>query len=147
MILLLELINRSFMKKFLSLSILLGVSLLSLPAMAQRPGGYYEHPRHGSHYNPPLPPVHVDHRYDRRYDRRDHGRYDFYGDRYVRHNGRVYDQCSSSDRNAAALVGIVLGGAIGSQVADDKPEAGAVLGAVIVLLYKTNLYKKWVDIT
>ena len=53
----------------------------------------------------------------------------YYGSRYVRHNGRSYDQCSSSDRNAAAAVGLILGGVIGNQVSDSP--AGAAIGAII----------------
>ena len=58
-------------------------------------------------------------------------RYDYYGNRYVHHRGRYYDQCSSSDRNAAALAGVVLGGAIGSQANQRDPQVGAIVGATI----------------
>lgn len=57
----------------------------------------------------------------------------YYGSRYIQHNGRYYDQCSNNDRQAAAAVGVVLGGLVGNQISDSTggTVAGAIIGGMI----------------
>ena len=99
------------------------------------PDRYYDQDRyrHGGRSDYRRPPVVIyrNNPYYQNYGYRPAVRYDYYGNRYVHHRGRYYDQCSSSDRNAAALAGAVLGGAIGSQANQRDPQVGAIVGATI----------------